>query len=430
MAGPGYSGYFMKGLASGLTSGVNLGTQLTQLKWQKQKQKELNDLNTKMNDAWSTIGQEIVTLANDGQLSDDDKLKIYTMTMAAPREMQSVMQNIRSSLSQFDTKGLENQMEYVKTFYEYAQGLDPKDINSLYETVRNYITDPHALTLFEVADKKLRHEYEATKAEPTTEVFPSLETARAKYPEAKIEFNTQAGGYVVGAGEVKPTAPAELSAKDNWAIENYKAGKINFNELSKYMGTYIAPEEMSTKEKEIELMKQYGATNEEIKNKLLGIGIEEPTPPTAPAIENVREDIKDADTVEDARRIEKNHIAKYGDTLGISDVDKFWAEGQTIYLDKIKTAIGNIVDEKGWLKKGTITSAEVGLDFEGDQPVEEIYKKLYAEYIKYREMLEKMGVDLTEFPELKPLEEIEKVGLGEGFWGFGKQRGQYKSIYK
>ncbi|GAJ14781.1 unnamed protein product, partial [marine sediment metagenome] len=51
-----------------------------------------------------------------------------------------------------------------------------------------------------------------------------------------------------------------------------------------------------------------------------------PTPPTAPSIENVREDIFEADTLEDARRIEKNHIAKYGDTLDIPDVDKYWAE--------------------------------------------------------------------------------------------------------
>ena len=153
MAGPGNSGYFLKGLAGGLQSGINMGTQLTQLKWQKQKKKEIDDLNIKISDTWNTIGQEIVSLANDGQLSEDDKLKIYTMTMAAPYEMQSVMQNLRSSLSQFKTKDFENQMEYVKTFYEYAQGLDPKDINSLYETV----LENHANWYWEFLQNKSEH---------------------------------------------------------------------------------------------------------------------------------------------------------------------------------------------------------------------------------------------------------------------------------
>jgi len=206
MPGPGYSGYFLKGLAGGLQSGISMGTQLTQLKWQKQKKKEIDDLNIKLSDTWNTIGQEIVSLANDGQLSDDDKLKIYAMTMAAPYEMQSVMQNIRSSLSQFKTKDLENQMEYVKTFYEYAQGLDPKDIGSIYESVRNYITDPHAKTLFEVCDKKLRHEYEVEKAEPIPEVFTSAEALREKYPEAGVRYTDE--GYVPTFGEItEPKAP-------------------------------------------------------------------------------------------------------------------------------------------------------------------------------------------------------------------------------
>lgn len=156
------------------------------------------------------------------------------------------------------------------------------------------------------------------------------------------------------------------------------------------------------------------------------------TPPVPTTIENIREDIASVDTVEDARRIYKNYVNKYG-TEGIDipegDVDKFWADSQIPYLEKIKTSIGNILDERGWLKKGTLTSAEVGLDFKGDQPVEEIYKMLRVEYMKYREMLEKLGIDISQFPKLKTLEEIEKVGFGEGFWGFGKQRGQYKSIY-
>lgn len=235
----GYSGFFMKGMAGGLQSGVNMGMQLTQMKWQKKKQKELEDMTVKMNDTWNSIGQELITLANDGQLSEDDKLKVYALTIAAPYEMQGVMQNLRSSLAQFDTKGFDNQMELVKTFYDYAQGLNIKDIDSLYETFRGQITDPHALTLFEVADKKLRHEYEVAQAQPKTEVFPSAEALREKYPNAGVKHTEQ--GYVPTFGEVKPTEPQteldKMEETKKWLDSAYATGNAAyFNRVAKEKG--------------------------------------------------------------------------------------------------------------------------------------------------------------------------------------------------
>ncbi len=421
-AGLGYTGYFLKGLAGGLQSGINMGTQLIQLKWQKQKKKEIDDLNIKISDTWNNIGQEIVSLANDGQLSDDDKLKIYAITMAAPYEMQGVMQNIRSSLSQFRTKEVESQIEYLKTLYDWAQGLPIDDIDAIYESVRPYITDPHALTLFEVADRKLRHEYEVEKAEPIPEVFTSAEALREKYPEAGVRYTDE--GYVPTFGEItEPKAPG---------ITDYNSA-VNYLSKFKYSPPDIFNKMKTGFQNQFPNIDVSAITQESLREPEKVAEVKpEPTPPVPTTIENIREDIATVDTVEDARRIYKNYVRKYGkEGLDIpeGDVDKFWAERQIPYLNNIKTSIGNIIDEKGWLKKGTLTSAEVGVDFKGEQSVEEIYKMLREEYMRYRDMLEKLGIDISQFPELKPLEEIEKVGLGEGFWGWGKQKGQFKSIY-
>jgi len=217
----GYGGYFLQGLASGLESGVNLGMKLTQLRWAKQKKKEMDDLQAKMSDTWNTIGQEIISLANDGQLSDDDLLKVYTITIAAPYQMQDYMQNLRNSLSQFNTKDFDKQMEYVRSFYEYAQGLDPKDIDTLYETFRKQITNPHALTLFEVADKKLRHEYEMAQEAPTPEVFRSVEELREKYPNAGYTYSASAGGYVPTYREPEKAEVPTVKASDYTTAVNY-----------------------------------------------------------------------------------------------------------------------------------------------------------------------------------------------------------------
>lgn len=159
------------------------------------------------------------------------------------------------------------------------------------------------------------------------------------------------------------------------------------------------------------------------------------TTPAPTSTENVREAIFDADTLVDARRIYKNYADKYDETaLGIDDIKKEWTDNQIYYLNKIfdtiNKSIKNLIDEKGHLRRGTVTKEEIGVEFEGEQPAEEVYKLLRESYMEYRDKLEKLDVDISQFPELKSLEEIEKVGFWEGFWGWGKQKGQYKSIYK
>ncbi len=110
------------------------------------------------------------------------------------------------------------------------------------------------------------------KKEQSTAIEQGIDVMGKLPEEYRMAYGEQAG--VVPAGlQATPKEPTALSAKDNWAIENYKTGKINFDQLSKYMGTYITPEGSSgksAKEKEVELAKQYGATNEEIKNVLIG----------------------------------------------------------------------------------------------------------------------------------------------------------------
>lgn len=428
----GYSGYFMSGMASGLESGINMGTKLAQLRWQKKKQKEIDDLNIKMSDVWGSISQEIITLADKGYLSEDDNLRIYTLTLAAPLQMQGEMGKIRASLSQFQTNDFEEQMEYIKTFLDWAEGQDYKDISSVYESMRPHITDPQALALYEVGDKKLRHETGAAEEKRILDISGKLPEPY-KYPYLKEE------GVV---GEITPTekAPKEPSAADrklDMVVDQYSKDLISFEQLSKYLGTYITPEKATGLEKQIQDIKIQGKAaglpQEEIstaiKNKILGTGGGDGTiTPTPTSVESVRDSIKDAPTIEDARRIEKNHIAKYGDTTGIPDVDKFWSDERVKRLDSLKKGIDKLLDEKKQLKKGTVTSAEVGFEIEDDvQKVEAVYQQLREEYMKYREMLKKMGIDISQFPELMSYDEYIKSDIKPGMGIFypstwGKQK--------
>jgi hypothetical protein len=83
-------------------------------------------------------------------------------------------------------------------------------------------------------------------------------------------------GVIEPGLKANPPAPTGLSAKDNWAIEHYNLPegspeKISFDQLCRYMGaTPETPERATALENDIAAMKEYGASNEEIKNHLIG----------------------------------------------------------------------------------------------------------------------------------------------------------------
>lgn len=423
-----YSGYFLKGLAGGITTGVNLGQQIQEMNWQKKQRKQLEERQKKMLEVGNLFNAKVKEIFADNIISDEEESQLITIYLSGGYEFMDHYGNAMSHISGMKDKELRQEFEWMDSFIDMTSGFSPDAIPEIYDSFeKQFITSEKGKNYFAANKRMQEKRYEVAQARPTAEVFTSAEALREKYPEAGVKYTDE--GYVPTFGEPTVKTPSAADRKLDWAIDSYNKGRITFNELSKYMGTYIAPEEMSAKEKEIELAKQYGATNKEIKNKLLGKGIGTTAPPTAPAIENVRADILNADTLEDAQRIYDNQVRKYGKEGLMINLPKDWADTQEGYLMNIRTCINNLIDEKGWLKKGTLTSAEVGVDFKGEQSVEEIYEMLRKEYMKYRDMLEKLGIDISQFPELKPLEEIEKVGLGEGFWGFGKQKGQYKSIY-
>ncbi|MBA7589918.1 hypothetical protein ES708_32017 [subsurface metagenome] len=213
MAGPGYGGYFLGGLASGLESGFNMGMQITKLKWQKEQQKKIDDLNKEMSDVWNSIGQEMITLTNDGYFSADDQLKIQVLTMAAPYQMQSELGKLRGFLSDYSKRDFDRQMEYVKTYVEYAQGLDPKDVDSAYKTLRDTATDPHVLALYEVADKKLKHDVVAEEEKRALDITGKLPTPY-KYPYLKEKG-------MVGEITPIPEAPKAPGITDYTSAANY-----------------------------------------------------------------------------------------------------------------------------------------------------------------------------------------------------------------
>ena len=395
MAGTG--GYFLKGLGSGLQTGFNIGQQITQMKWQKEQKAKLEKEQEKIMEGVSTFNKKIEEIYADGTVSDEENMQLTTIYLASTYEVKDKIDSTYKAIQQGRKDITDQNFKWFDLYANWLDGTDPSDIPELFEFVSGNLTGEKAKETLTAYDNVLKKRYETQQ-----KVTPDLSIAEKKY---------------------------------NFAINAYKKDKIDFNQLAKYMGVDVSEPELSSKEKEVELMKQYGATSEEIKNRLLGIEPISTTTPAPTSTENIREDILNADTFADANRIYKNYADKYDETaLGITDLKQEWASGQINYLNKIKKSIENLLVDRGdkgqWLSNKPVTQETVGLKFKGERPASEIYEMLYKSYIEYLEKLRKLGIDVSQFPELLPLSEIEKVGGTEGFFGLGIQKGDYKSIYK
>lgn len=427
----GVGGFFMQGLASGFAQ----GQQIQEMNWQRREKERIKKEEDALMETLTMVGKKFSSYYTDYNVSEEERLEAIATWSALSYEAKGLLKGAYEGVMSYNKDAEEQSLATVKAYRESIDSLD-FDSNSISEIASYYrgqIKSPGGLKYFDAMDSSIRKKKEAQQKQPQIERFVSPEGVTAKYPDATPKHTTQ--GWIPEFTAAKEGTP--LSAKDNWAIDRYKSREITFDQLSKYMGTRITPENKTALEDKIAKAKQYGATNEEIKGMIVGgtSGGTSTLTPTASGVENIREDILNAETIEDARRINQNNINKYGDTSGIADVDKYWGEGQISYLNQVKTSIESLLVDRGdkgkWLNNKPMTQEEVGLEFEGEKPASEIYEILYKSYTEYIEKLKKLGIDVSQFPDIKALSEIDKVGGTEGFFAIGGvKKGDYKSIYK
>jgi len=420
----GYIGYALKAGVEGFQTGMNLAQKKTEMDWQKKQQKKLEEMEAKLTEEAALYNSVVTQAGADGFYSEDDIMKINTTYLALGHLTQERIKGAHDALISMDKAAFDREMEYFNGTIDLLKSglLDPKDASAVFEYGRNnWATSEKVQNLYEAADNiyaKTHGEVQEERVWKRAETIPS---------ERRVPFIEKELGIEMPEAEVTPTVPSVAQRKYDWATEAYQKWLkdpkdpegINFEEYKKYMGVSVTTKEATGLKKQIKDIVTEGERagidpakiNKAIQDKILGkeAGALTPTPTS---VENIREDIKNAPTIEDAKRIEKNHIAKYGDTTGIPNVDKFWSDERVNRLTSLKQGIDKLLDEKKRLKKGSITSAEVGFEIEDDiQKVEEVYKQLREEYMKYRDMLEKMGVDVSQFPEMMSYDEYIKTDV-------------------
>ena len=411
-------GFFLQGLGSGLQTGFQMGQQIREMKWKKDERDKLEKAQEKIMEGVTTFNNKIKEFYADGTISDDENMQLTTMYLSSAYDVKDKIEGTYKAIQQGQKDIVDQNFQWLDLYGNWVEGLDPSNIPELFDYVKGNIKGKKAQEMFTAYDNVLKKKAEALRGQQP-EVFTSPSGVQSAYPEAGWEYSSAAKGYV-------PTfqKPTEVKV----------AGISDYNSAATYLSKFVnSPLDVFNKEK-TSIQNKFGIDVSNITQESLrepvGGGTEKPRVTSLPQLEEYRTKALEADTWEDAQSIINDYTQAGYDVTQLGVTQKDWANNQTTYLEKIKTSLDNITNEKGWLKTGTLTADIVGVDFKGEQKVEEIYKQLYEQYMQYRNMLEKMGIDVSQFPKLKPLNEIEKVGFIEGlktFGGVGK--GQYKSIY-
>lgn len=417
MAGISYSGSFLKGLGEGLGTGFQIGQQAKEWKWQKAEKERIQKEKDDLAESVSIFNKKLESYYADGTLSDDEKLQLHTAYLGSAYNVQEVIKGSYDAIMKMDKDTLENNLNWLKFYRESLGDLDPSNIPQLYEYTKGQMIGEKGKQMFVAGDNLLKKQYEEKqKQKPVS--FQSPEELLKVYPDSSYTYSADAGGYIPTF-----TKPTEIKTP----------GISDYNSAATYLSKFVnSPLDVFNKEK-ASIQNKFGIDVSNITQESLREpekAVEKARITSLPQQEEYRTKALDTESWEEAQKVINDYTqAGYDETqLGITKDE--WVADKGRYLTNILTAIKATTNEKGWLKNSEITPGEVGNQIEKNAPAPEVYELFRVEYMKYRDILEKAGIDVSQFPKLKPLSEIGKVGFLEGAKTFGGVgRGQYKSIY-
>ena len=248
MAGVG--GFFLQGLSSGFAQ----GQQIQQMNWQRKEKERIKKEEDALLETLTMTGKKFSGYYTDYNISEEERLEAIATWSALSYEAKELLKGAYDGVMNYNQGQTNQTLETVKAYREQIDSLD-FDLNTISEIsgmFRGQIKSPNGLKYFDAMDSMIRKE--AQQKQPQIERFASPEGVIAKYPDATPEHTAQ--GWIPKFATDKEGTP--LSAKDNMVINDYKAGRINFNQLSKYMGTYIEPEKATGLEKKIQEIQTQG----------------------------------------------------------------------------------------------------------------------------------------------------------------------------
>ena len=151
-----YSGYFLQGLSSGLQSGFNMG----QMKWQQNEKKRLQKKQDEMLEASSVFNNMVAQLGEDGSYSDDDMMKINTSYMALGYDVKERVDGTYKAIQAMDKKTIEQNNQRFEFVLETTQDMKSGDAQGIFDTIKPFISGEKGLQMYEAFESMIKKKSE------------------------------------------------------------------------------------------------------------------------------------------------------------------------------------------------------------------------------------------------------------------------------
>ncbi len=404
-------GFFLQGLAGGLSTGFNMVQKKQEMKWKKDAIKKGKELELKMETASNEIQRQYKLLMEDQVYSKEDAKYMNATVLGFGKDVYANHQDWLKAANQGNVEAYNKAIDRQNVALELIEGIDLSTTSGreTFDIVMDYVDDPKARLVFEAVLRQ-----QAATKEPQAETFISIQAVKDKYGEDAIAQYDASLNMYVHIPKAKPTELEGIQERTAILDNIFPLGQRVFD-------AYV-------KEKGID-------TTYEIYGRDMREGIEEETktktPPTPDKAEDIRSLIQEATSLEEAKRIYGNSIRKYGDILGIEDIESFYYEQRINEADYYAGLFEMLLDEDGSLKEGKTTRIALGIDT-GDKDLNEeevtyydILEELRQNYYDALGELEEGLISISGYKQIKEMSSIKKTG---GFLGIGSK---YKGkIYK
>ena len=416
-----YSGYGYRGFASGLQSGLSLGMERYRIKSLAEEKKALEKAKEEEKLAMNTwLADNRESIENYSNLSQEEKNWLIASSFQYSEKMAGFFNDWDKSIKEGNVEEAKNKQKQWEDILATKKDLSLAGVG----LSEGFFID-------------------GAKYDPNKPLIPPKDTEYLR----KVEIGKFAGGDTASAiaretwkGQGYGELPTETAKPTDTQVKLAEVDKLGFltEERRNAMKVNILAGGDSATAEKVNAIRAANGTDADIL-EAFGAGVQGVNPPTTtirvtslPQLEKYRDKALNAESLEDMQSVIDDYKEAGYDPAPLEEKvnEQAWANNQTEYLSNLLNAIKATVNEKGWLKSGEVTPQEVSNQIKKNAPASEVYEDFRKEYMKYRDILEKAGVDVSQFPKLKPLSEIEKVGFLEGvktFGGVGK--GQYKSIY-
>ena len=424
-----YSGSWAKGFASTFAQAPSMILNTLEWKERKKAKKKIDDAVEELKLNSTELARRYDMARADGTITQQEYSDTVSWAMPLGNEILSRVETLYGNYRSLTSEKIDAELEDINAFYNLSKDVDFQNIEQM-RAFGSRLTMPKAKIQWDIIIKSI----ESRQAQPAVEVFPTAGGVTEKYPEAGYEYSATAKGYV--PTYQKPTT--ETAKPTDTQVKLAEVDKLTFltEERRNAMKVNILAGGDSATTEKVNAIRAAGGTDADIL-EAFGAGVRGVNPPkpeteTIPVpgtIENIREDILNAENPEDAVRIYDNYINKYGSAkgLGITDVKQFYCEENLKnYVSILKDITEGTPDNRNVKGKKEFTYTINGTDT--TETGEYWYKAIYDSYVALLEYLEKEGYDTSQYKKLKSLSEIKKIKFG-GFVGGGVETGDLISIY-